>query len=356
MRTVIAQAGIQPSQVAARPDQPARDHRAAAPANRPGPAPRLGLAGPAHPGRMREAAPAARGRLAASAHRAALGTRTSGHPLAWLLNHVPGALALAQQGLLAFGTVDSWLVWQITQGQVHATDPSNASRTSCGTCATAPGTPRCCRPSTFPRACSQKSGPAPATSACARCSATPSPSPAWRVTKAAPDGGRCWRPGLAKNTYGTGCFALLHTGAHAVSSLARACWPRPAPAARPSRPTALPSKAASSWRGHRAMAQGRASGWPLVRRGGGAGRLGSRQRRRDPGAGIRRTGRPHWRPDVRAAILGLSRVRPWPTSPGPASRPWPPAELRPDRRHEPLGGGTREQCAARAAAWTAARP
>ena len=49
--------------------------------------------------------------------------------LAWLLDHVPGARARAERGELAFGTVDSWLVWRLTGGRVHATDPSNASRT-----------------------------------------------------------------------------------------------------------------------------------------------------------------------------------------------------------------------------------
>src|SRR5690606_23286422 len=53
----------------------------------------------------------------------------SGTKLAWLLDNVPGARAAAQRGELAFGTVDTWLVWQLTGGQVHSTDPSNASRT-----------------------------------------------------------------------------------------------------------------------------------------------------------------------------------------------------------------------------------
>ena len=53
----------------------------------------------------------------------------SGTKLAWLLDHVPGARARAERGELAFGTIDSWLVWQLTGGRVHATDPSNASRT-----------------------------------------------------------------------------------------------------------------------------------------------------------------------------------------------------------------------------------
>jgi glycerol kinase len=53
----------------------------------------------------------------------------SGTKLAWLLDHVPGVRARAERGELAFGTIDSWLVWQLTGGRVHATDPSNASRT-----------------------------------------------------------------------------------------------------------------------------------------------------------------------------------------------------------------------------------
>ncbi len=53
----------------------------------------------------------------------------SGTKLKWLLDHVPGARARAEAGELAFGTIDSWLVWNLTRGTVHATDPSNASRT-----------------------------------------------------------------------------------------------------------------------------------------------------------------------------------------------------------------------------------
>src|ERR1700744_3503458 len=53
----------------------------------------------------------------------------SGTKIAWLLDNVPGARALAEKGKLAFGTVDTWLIWKLTQGKVHATDVSNASRT-----------------------------------------------------------------------------------------------------------------------------------------------------------------------------------------------------------------------------------
>ena len=55
----------------------------------------------------------------------------SGTKIAWLLDHVPGARARAERGELAFGTVDTWLLWRLTRGAVHATDPSNASRTLC---------------------------------------------------------------------------------------------------------------------------------------------------------------------------------------------------------------------------------
>src|SRR5207253_11057751 len=53
----------------------------------------------------------------------------SGTKLAWLLDHIPGARRRAARGELAFGTVDTWLLWQLTNGKVHATDVSNASRT-----------------------------------------------------------------------------------------------------------------------------------------------------------------------------------------------------------------------------------
>ena len=76
-------------------------------------------------------------RLKAGGYERLVGDRTglvidayfSGSKIAWLLDHVPGARAKAEAGCLAFGTVDSWLVWQLTSGRTHITDVSNASRT-----------------------------------------------------------------------------------------------------------------------------------------------------------------------------------------------------------------------------------
>ena len=77
----------------------------------------------------------------------------SGTKMGWLLDHVPGARARAERGELAFGTVDTWLLWKLTGGRVHATEPTNASRTLCfDICATrGRGTPSCSRCSAFRR-------------------------------------------------------------------------------------------------------------------------------------------------------------------------------------------------------------
>ena len=110
--------------------QPARDHGAVeprAPASRPQ---RHRLAGPARRARCAAVARAgpSRGRHGARPG-CCVDAYFSGTKLKWLLDHVPGARAPAERGELAFGTVDSWLMWQLTGGAVHATDVSNASRT-----------------------------------------------------------------------------------------------------------------------------------------------------------------------------------------------------------------------------------
>jgi glycerol kinase len=145
----------------------------------------------------------------------------SGTKIRWLLDEVPGARQRAERGLLCFGTVDSWLLWRLTGGAVHATDPSNASRTLCydirrrswdEALCEALGVPAALLPEVKPSA-----GIFGETAAGVLSAGIP-------VTGIAGDqqsalfGQCCFEPGMAKNTYGTGCFLLLNTGDKPVAS------------------------------------------------------------------------------------------------------------------------------------------
>ena len=135
--------------------------------------------------------------------------------IAWLLENVAGARARADAGELAFGTVDTWLAWKLTGGAVHATDPSNASRTLLldldrrdwdGELLGWFGIPRTLLPRIVP-----SSGILGET----RADWFGEPIPLAALAgdqQSAAFGQACFTPGLAKNTYGTGCFLLLHAG------------------------------------------------------------------------------------------------------------------------------------------------
>jgi glycerol kinase len=148
----------------------------------------------------------------------------SGTKIAWILDHVPGARAKAEAGRLAFGTVDTWLVWQLTGGRVHVTDVSNASRTMLFDIHTLQwddellamlNVPRSLLPEV--RASSEVYGEAqPALGL----GATPIAGMAGDQ-QAALFGQMCVAPGLSKNTYGTGCFLLQNTGHEPVRSTNR---------------------------------------------------------------------------------------------------------------------------------------
>ncbi|MFN3596981.1 MAG: glycerol kinase GlpK [Rubricoccaceae bacterium] len=139
----------------------------------------------------------------------------------WILDHVPRARADAEAGHLAFGTVDAWLVWKLTAGACHVTDVSNAARTLLfdihrgvwdDDLLALFGVPRALLPEV--RASSEVYAHASA-------EALAAPVPIGGIAgdqQAATFGQRCTAPGMAKNTYGTGCFALLQTGTEAVAS------------------------------------------------------------------------------------------------------------------------------------------
>ena len=145
----------------------------------------------------------------------------SGTKLEWLLANVPGARARAERGELGFGTVDSWLVWNLTGGRVHVTDASNASRTLLYNIHTMAWDAELLKlfnipPSVLPRVVASsgvlgetEDGLFGAPIEIAGMAGD---------QQAATFGQACYAPGMAKNTYGTGCFMLMNTGTAAVPS------------------------------------------------------------------------------------------------------------------------------------------
>jgi glycerol kinase len=146
----------------------------------------------------------------------------SGTKIGWLLDHVPGARRRAERGELAFGTVDAWLLWKLTGGRVHATDVTNASRTLCLGLRAVDwdaemlgllGVPRELLPAVV-----DSSGPVAETSDLGWLPAGVPIAGVAGDQQAALFGQACYETGSAKNTYGTGCFVLLNTGATPIAS------------------------------------------------------------------------------------------------------------------------------------------
>jgi glycerol kinase len=145
----------------------------------------------------------------------------SGTKLEWLLDHVPGARARAEAGELAFGTIDSWLVWKLTGGRVHATDASNASRTLLLNLQTQEWDDELLALLRIPRAVLPEVRPSSGVIAETEASLLGAPLPIAGIAgdqQAATFGQACFAPGMAKNTYGTGCFMLMNTGTQPVFS------------------------------------------------------------------------------------------------------------------------------------------
>ena len=165
--------------------------------------------------------------LREAGHEALIRTRTgllldpyfSGTKLAWILDHVEGARERAEAGELAFGTVDSWLIWKLTGGRVHASDATNASRTMLYNIVDGAWDAEICALLDVPMAM------LPEVRDCAGDFGTTdllgAPLPILGVAgdqQAAAIGQACFKPGMMKSTYGTGCFALLNTGSELVTS------------------------------------------------------------------------------------------------------------------------------------------
>jgi glycerol kinase len=227
----------------------------------------------------------------------------------WLLRNVRGARALARAGRLAFGTVDAWLVWKLTGGAVHATDPTNASRTMLYNIRRRAwdaallrrfGVPASLLPDVRP-----SSGDFGATR---KVPGLPDGIPIAGNAgdqQAAMFGQGCVAPGQSKNTYGTGCFLLLHTGGEVVESVnglisTVACGPR-GEIAYALEGSVFIAGAALQWLrdGLRILAT--------------AGESEALARSVEDSGGVVLVpafvglGAPYWRPDVRGALLGLTR-------------------------------------------------
>jgi glycerol kinase len=139
--------------------------------------------------------------------------------IAWLLDHVDGARAAAQAGRLAFGTVDSFLLWRLTGGKLHATDATNAARTLLMDLRTGKWDSELCELFGVPEAllppihdCAGDFGSTDLFGASMRILGVAGDQQAATV------GQGCFAPGMVKSTYGTGCFALLNTGDQPVAS------------------------------------------------------------------------------------------------------------------------------------------
>jgi glycerol kinase len=229
--------------------------------------------------------------------------------LEWLLRHVPGARAAAGRGALAFGTVDSWLVWMLTGGRRHATDPTNASRTMLfdithrrwdDALLERFGIPRHVLPEVAPSAGvlgrTRDAGPLPDGIPVAGIAGD---------QQAALFGQGCVRPGQSKNTYGTGCFLLLNTGSRPVPSRAGllttiACGPKGEPAYALEGSVFIAGAAIQWLRDGLGIIADAADSEPLA------------QSVEDTGGVVLvpafvGLGAPRWRADARGALVGLTR-------------------------------------------------
>ncbi len=145
----------------------------------------------------------------------------SGTKLKWLLDNVSAARERAARGELAFGTIDSWLIFKLTEGKVHATDVSNASRTMLFNIHALDWDNELLALMDIPRNVLPQIVSSSAVLGHTACEGLPKGIPIAGVAgdqQAALFGQACHRPGMAKNTYGTGCFMLMNTGETPVAS------------------------------------------------------------------------------------------------------------------------------------------
>ena len=240
----------------------------------------------------------------------------SGTKLAWLLDHVPGARAAAGRGELAFGTVDAWLLWLLTGGAsdatraraVHATDVSNASRTLLFDIHEGAWSEVLLSALDVPRSLLPEVKPSSHLFGSTTADLFGAPIPIGGVAgdqQSALFGQACFRAGQVKNTYGTGCFMLMHTGGHAETSTHGLITTRAAQAGGPAQYATEGSVFIGG-----AVVQWLRDGLRAITASGEVEALA--QSVPDSGGvmfvpAFTGLGAPYWKPDARGAIVGLSR-------------------------------------------------
>src|SRR5262245_41812038 len=232
----------------------------------------------------------------------------SGSKVAWILDNVPGARARAEAGKLAFGTIDSWLVWQLTSDKTHITDVSNASRTMLFNINTLKWDEDLLKLLRVPASMLPEVRPSSAVYGHVSTTLGAGGVPIAGIAgdqQAALFGQMCVTPGMTKNTYGTGCFLLQNTGERPVPSrnrlLSTVAWQ-------------IGGKTAYALEGSvfigGAVVQWLRDGLGIIRNSSDVGPLASSVK--DNGgvyvvpafAGL---GAPHWDPYARGAIVGITR-------------------------------------------------
>ena len=227
---------------------------------------------------------------------------------AWMLDQVEGAHARAEAGKLAFGTIDSFLIWHLTGGEVHATDATNAARTMLYDIHRGCWSPELCDLFRVPMAMLPEVRDSAGDYGTTRPDLFGAAIPIRGVAgdqQAAAVGQACFRPGMVKSTYGTGCFALLNTGERAVQSQNRLLTT--IAYQLNGRPTyALEGSIFIAG----AVVQWLRDGLGLIRE---ASETQALAERADPAQALvlvpafTGLGAPYWRPESRGAIFGLTR-------------------------------------------------
>lgn len=229
--------------------------------------------------------------------------------IAWILDHVDGARARAEAGELAFGTIDSFLIWKLSGGQAHVSDATNAARTMLYDIHSGDWSDEMCDLFRVPRAMLPDLRDSADEFGQTRPDLFGRPIPILGVAgdqQAATVGQACFQPGMMKSTYGTGCFALLNTGTQAVASQNRLLT---TVAYRLKGQTTYALEGSIFVAG--AVVQWLRDGLGLIRD---AAETGPLWDRADPGQQVVMVpaftglGAPWWQPDVRGAVFGLTRA------------------------------------------------
>ncbi|MCA0241940.1 MAG: glycerol kinase GlpK [Proteobacteria bacterium] len=229
--------------------------------------------------------------------------------LRWLLDHVNGAHIAAAHGELAFGTIDSWLLWQLTGGRVHATDVSNAARTMLFDIRHNVWDHELLKVLHVPDSVLPRVHPSSHVYGETDAALFGAPIPIAGIAgdqQAALFGQACFEAGMAKNTYGTGCFLLMHTGARLRESSNGLIGTAAAQTGADAKAYALEGSVFIGG----AVVQWLRDGLQAIRASGEVEALA--QSVPDSGGVIvvpafTGLGAPYWKPDARGAIVGLSR-------------------------------------------------